>query len=477
MKYIRTYETEEKFLADKDSTSRGFRLKPTLYKYSEAGDHVHLELDDPRKHGDSTYMEITLDSDVEFSFYIGNAPDDTQTTMNCSIDWGDGTVETKTITLSEMEFTGFKLSHNYKAGSYKIELYDVERNYSTVGGYESCGEYTSPISHPSSIKRVVLGSNFIISYMSFGGCTSLASVYIPEGITSIGEGAFHRCDSLTSVYIPESVTSIGPGAFYYCTSIKSIYIPKSVTSIEYGAFSGCSSLTSINIPEGVTSITGFDNCTSLTSVYIPESVTSIEGDAFQGCTSLTSVYIPEGVTSIGRGAFYYCTSLKSINIPKGVTSIGNQVFGKCTSLTSFYIPENITSIEYGVFWYCFGLTSVHISDSVTSIGERAFMECTTLTSVHIPESVTSIGVFAFTSCTSLTSINIPERVTYIGQSTFDSCSNLTSISSLSPTAPSLNYYPFSNMPTNGTLHIKPGATGYDAWLSKLPSGWTIVEDL
>ena len=48
MKYIRTYETEEKFLTDKDSTSRGFRLKPTLYKYSDAGDHVHLELDDPR---------------------------------------------------------------------------------------------------------------------------------------------------------------------------------------------------------------------------------------------------------------------------------------------------------------------------------------------------------------------------------------------------------------------------------------------
>ena len=124
MKYIRTYETEEKFLTDKDSTSRGFRLKPTLYKYSDAGDHVHLELDDPRKHGDSTYMEITLDSDVEFSLYIGNAPNDTQTTMTCSIDWGDGTVETKTITKDDK---GFKLSHNYVAGSYKIELYGVEQ--------------------------------------------------------------------------------------------------------------------------------------------------------------------------------------------------------------------------------------------------------------------------------------------------------------------------------------------------------------
>ena len=155
MQYIRTYETEEKFLTDKDSTSRGFRLKPTLYKYSEAGDHVHLELDDPRKHGDSTYMEITLDSDVEFSFYIGNKSGDTQTTMNCSIDWGDGTVETKTIAeeiIDDDNNKGFKLSHSYVAGSYKIELYDVERDYGTVGGTQYQIWFTSPISHPSSVK-------------------------------------------------------------------------------------------------------------------------------------------------------------------------------------------------------------------------------------------------------------------------------------------------------------------------------------
>ena len=117
MKYIRTYETEEKFLADKDSTSRGFRLKPTLYKYDSNGDHIHLEIDDPRKHEGSTYMEITLDSDTEFSFYIGNKSGDTQTTMTCTIDWGDGTVETRTITADDK---GFKLSHNYVADSYKI---------------------------------------------------------------------------------------------------------------------------------------------------------------------------------------------------------------------------------------------------------------------------------------------------------------------------------------------------------------------
>ena len=425
MKYIRTYETEEKFLTDKDSTSRGFRLKPTLYKYSEAGDHVQLELDDPRKHGDSTYMEITLDSDVEFSFYIGNAPDDTQTTMTCTIDWGDGTVETKTITKDDK---GFKLSHNYTAGSYKIELYGVEREYGIPGDVSK-----SLISHINSIKRVILGNS----------------------VVSIGGYAFEECTSLTSVYIPESVTRIDLCAFWKCTSLISVYIPESVTRIEYGAFANCFDLTSIHIPERVTSIGGsaFTNCSSLTSIYIPERVTSIESSVFAGCTSLTSINIPERVTSIESSVFAGCTPLTSINIPERVTSIGSRAFSNCSSLKSINIPEGVTSIS-------------------------GFSGCTGLTSINIPEGVTSIKSDAFSGCTGLTSIRIPERVTTIGAWAFDGCTSLTSISSFNTTAPTLNNSVFQGLPTNGILHIKPGATGYDVWLKFfLPSGWTIVEDL
>ena len=402
MKYIRTYETEEKFLADKDSTSRGFRLKPTLYKYSEAGDHVHLELDDPRKHGDSTYMEITLDSDVEFSFYIGNAPGGTQTIRDCKVDWGDGTYDSTRLTADDK---GFKLSHNYKAGSYSIELYGVE-DYSIIGDGMN---YISLISPSSSVKRVVLGSN----------------------VVSIGTFAFTRCHSLTSIYIPNSVTSIGNSAFLNCTSLTTAHIPESVTIIGNSVFGGC----------------------ALTSICIPESVTSIEAQAFNGCTSLTSVYIPKGVNSIGNLAFYYCPSLKSVYISDGVTSIGGNTFGQCSSLTTVNIPEGVTSIGNSVFNGC------------------------SLTSIYIPEGVTSIGTETFYSCSSLKSINFPESVTIIGNKAFRSCSSLKSISSLNTTAPTLGNYVFDYISKNGTLHIKPGATGYNAWLSKLPSGWTIVEDL
>ena len=361
MKYIRTYETEEKFLTDKDSTSRGFRLKPTLYKYSEAGDHVHLELDDPRKHGNSTYMEITLDSDTNypFNFCICNKSGDTQTTMTCTIDWGDDTIETKTITKDNY---GFKLAHNYVAGSYKIELYDVERDYSMVGNAVNRDSLISP---RNSVKRVVLDERVVsIEHSAFSGCSSLKSIYLPEGITSIKYWAFRLCSSLVYINIPKGVTIIESNAFGLCSSLKSIYIPEKVTSIENNAFYGCS---------------------SLKSIYIPEKVTSIRSNAFYGCSSLTSIDIPEKVTSIGSSAFYNCSSLKSIDIP--------------------------------------------------------------------------------------------EKVTSIGDSAFQDCSSLNSISSFNLTTPTLGGNIFLNLPTNGTLHIKPGATGYDAWLSKLPEGWRIVEDL
>ena len=413
MKYIRTYETKEKFLTDKDSTSRGFRLKPTLYKYSEAGDHVQLELDDPRKHGDSTYMEITLDSDVEFSFYIGNAPDDTQTTMNCTIDWGDGTVETKTITKDDK---GFKLAHNYKAGSYKIELYGVERDYSVVEGTEETGMYgdiyyNSSISPIESVKRVVLGN----------------------GVVSIATGAFGNCSSLTSVYIPRGVTSIGTYVFY--------------------------------------------NCSNLTSIHIPERVTSIGTYAFKDCSSLTSINIPESITSIGEHAFYDCRSLRSINIPKGITSINQYMFASCGSLTSIDIPDSVTSIGTYAFSWCGSLTSISIPEGVNSIEDYTFNYCNSLTSIDIPKSVTSIGWCAFAECSSLRSIHIPENVTVIRREAFSNCTSLTSISSFNSTAPTLGYNTLKSLHKNGVLHIKPGATGYDAWLSKLPSGWTIVKDL
>ena len=370
---------------------------------------------------------------------------------------------------------------------------------------------------------------------AFYYCTGLTSVTTPINLKSIGESAFYRCDSLTSVFIddlstwcnvggiilqcnkldkklyvngeevtelviPDGVTSIGDGAFLDCTGLTSVTIPSSVTSIGDYAFSWCTGLTSVTIPDGVTSIGhyAFSNCTGLTSITIPSSVTSIGDDyyyvghAFYHCTSLTSIFIddlsawcnnsenvggiilgcnnlgkklyvngeevteliiPDGVTSIGDYAFCHCKGLTSVTIPISLKSIGESAFKGCDSLTSVFIddlpawcnnsesvggiilgcnnlgkklyvngeevtelviPDGVTSIGDGAFKYCKGLTSITIPSSVTSIGEEAFSDCTGLTSVVIPDGVTSIGDGAFKYCKGLTSVTIPSSVTSIG---------------------------------------------------------------
>ena len=175
---------------------------------------------------------------------------------------------------------------------------------------------------------------------------------IPDGVTSIGDGAFERCVWLLSVTIPDGVTYIENDTFSGCSGLTSVDLPEGLKVIGQSAFYGCARLASITIPESVTSILdlAFYGCTRLASVNIPESVTSIEDDTFFGCASLTSITIPGAVTGIGEHAFDGCTSLASVNIPESVTSIGSGAFSGCTGLSSItsyaVMPPNLGS---GVF--------------------------------------------------------------------------------------------------------------------------------
>jgi hypothetical protein len=309
-----------------------------------------------------------------------------------------------------------------------------------------------------------VSSTTITGLTDFG--KTFTEITIPNGITSIGGGAFRYYTGLTKITIPDSVTSIGGGAFYDCTGLTEITIPDSITNIGGGAFSNCTGLTSITVSsentvyrsEGNCLIRRSDNTLILgcnTSI-IPNSITNIGSYAFSSCKGLSAVTIPNSVTNIGNSAFGGCTGLTNITvasentvyrsegncliqksdntlilgcktsvIPTGVTSIGSHAFVSCIGLSAVTIPNSVTLIDGFAFSFCTGLTEIIIPDSVIVISNYAFEYCTGLTSVTFGNSVTIIHAGAFSNCTGLTSIIIPDSVTVIYERAFSNCTNLT----------------------------------------------------
>ena len=310
---------------------------------------------------------------------------------------------------------------------------EADGNINTHFGYIFGGEdfYDNDFYVPRSLKEVVITKATSTGEFAFYGCSSLESVVIHDGVTSIDYCAFSECVNLTSVTIPNSVTSIGNAAFEFCESLTSITIPDSVISIGGGAFYETGYYYDDDNWEDDVLYIGKHllevKTTKSGSYTIKGGTVTICDDAFYDCDALTSVNIPDGVISIGQYAFSDCTNLVNINIPNSVTNIYDHAFSDCTSLASVTIPNSVTYIEERTFQSCESLTSITIPDSVTSISVCAFSSCTSLTNVTIGKNVTSISSCAFSSCTSLTNVTLSDSITNIDEYAFDQCTSLTDI--------------------------------------------------
>ncbi len=209
----------------------------------------------------------------------------------------------------------------------------------------------------------------------FYNCSGLLSITFGRDVT-IGEAVLAKCSALEEIIV-------SPANGLYCvdkgvllnsiktrilasTNVNKTYtVPETVTTIVNGAFHRCTNLQSVILPEGLKIIKGsaFSECRGLTSIVIPGSVTSIGDWAFSDCTgatSLTFLESPEADSevTIGNYTFYNCPNMAISKLPH-VTSIGNSAFAYNNTLTSITLPESINSIGYSVFYTCDKLETVY----------------------------------------------------------------------------------------------------------------------
>jgi hypothetical protein len=169
----------------------------------------------------------------------------------------------------------------------------------------------------------------------FEGCTSLesadlsASVIASLGSSTTGGITFKGCTNLATVLLPNTLTTIGPSAFYGCTALTSITLPSSLTATAFGTMAFYQSgLVSITIPSGVTVIANelFNSCANLEKVDLPGT-------------------LPASGTSIGRLSFANCTSLttlivRAVTPPSVFISSPYAAFTNTTGVTAVYVPDS-----------------------------------------------------------------------------------------------------------------------------------------
>lgn len=310
-----------------------------------------------------------------------------------------------------------------------------------------------------------------IKESAFEGNSTIRSIVIPDGVTTIGKWAFWNCSSLSTITIGKGVKTFSDAVFYN-TQISRVNYMGTVEDwckIEFGNdrshpfyssiagsrniwLSDNTKLTSVTIPDDMTKINAYSfyQCESIKEITLGKSITEIGDNAFYNCTNLEYVGFAEApLESIGVEAFYGCklngyiielpqtmktlktgafkmTSISSVSIPSSVKTVGQDCFLGCASLKDVEVGAGVEIIAGSAFKDCFNLSNVVLNSGLKEIWASAFDGCETLENITLPDTLESVYGNAFYSC-ALKSVTIPASCKSLMSGTFQACGKLTSL--------------------------------------------------
>lgn len=314
------------------------------------------------------------------------------------------------------------LANSERYGDFEYTLSDNEATITSYCGTDA--EVVVP-NRINGVYPVTSIGGYAFSFASYA--KKIKKISLPDGLKSIGDGAFWGCSSLEEINIPESVMSIGNNVFKSCETLTEVVFPDSVESIGDATFLWCSSLQKVKLPNGLT---------------------SIGSQMFNRCTELSEVILPDSVTEIGNHAFRECINLETIDFPDSLSRIGAYAFYDCEEFTSINLPSNLRSIDAYAFYACFKLNKVTLSEGIIEIGGEAFAGCQ-LRNVSIPASVKKIGNKAFSENITLSALSFKGDAPSFAEDAFANASFNV-------------YYPSGN--TTWTDSVKQNYGGTITWL-------------
>ena len=111
---------------------------------------------------------------------------------------------------TEVEGRHYHIDEKLKTAELTYLSYDSLN----VDAYRGALDVPAEIGANGSQYRVTGVTPFACVY-----CEDLTSVYLPEGVTRVGFGAFSDCPNLLEVNLPSTLTILGDWAFYRAVSL------------------------------------------------------------------------------------------------------------------------------------------------------------------------------------------------------------------------------------------------------------------
>ncbi len=396
-------------------------------------------------------------------------------TVDCTVDWGDGTVET---------ITSNRPSHTYAiAGDYDVSI------NGTVTALYSNG-ISSSIS-PLPLTAVKQWGKTGLTDMSYGFyyCSNLTSLpdevgnpfaevtsfnyafYYCSSLTTIPEGTFEGCSKATGFQQTfrgcSALKSIPTNMFKDCVNVTSFqsvfYQCTALEEINPGTFTNCSSATNLSyIAYGCTALKTipsdmFANCTKNTTFYASfyncSALTELPAGLFDDCTDVedysSCFYGCKTIPTIPTGLFdktvNVTTFFNIFNGCSGFTAIPEGLFDNCPEVTSFQQAfsacTSLATIPDGLFDNCPKVTKFQrcfYKAAITKIPEGLFDKCPEVTSFEdcfdSCKSLTSIPSGLFDKCTKVTSFRMTftdcTSLTGVPEKLFDNCPDVTDLESV-----------------------------------------------
>ena len=337
-------------------------------------------------------------------------------------------------------------------------------NYTLSENTSYIGDYAFAF---AKLRQVDLSNVINIGNSGFVGAT-LESLMIPDGVTSMGAGAFAFNSNLSSVQMGRGLTKIAPKTFFGCGNLRQITIPNVIAEIDADAFSW-SRLECVVFEENsslrIIGDSAFYSC-NISEIDIPASVLKIGEYAFSGFpvgNPLVRVGFAEEsmLQGIGKGAFAMCWLLEHIELPDGLDTIGDFAF-QSTGLREVTVPASVTYLGAGAFACCHNLTAIEVEagntiyhdldgivhnlenteiyafpagrametyaveSTVRTIMPWAFAGTANLGHVILPEGLTVVGEYGL-YLSGIHDVTLPESLVEIQQFAFAECSNLKQV--------------------------------------------------